>query len=615
MVERSSEQSKQLTDLQQENKELKLRVKDLERLFLNAKGKLDAAESKARKLGKDFAMLKESHEELDITFDYYKTVKDQVLELLNFVTKPVDKKICISMRFLDLNDTHVPVLVEILKQCPYADTLDLEGNRITDLGVKILCQHLKSYSCRVASVLLSWNEIGEEGAWALVEAIMARDFEIENNIQLEAPQKLSKVVLSFNQLSAHTALINKTMQFLISKKKDIVSEMNITRTALMRAPSAKTVGQAFKVVNEAFAEITDVKSLIAVLDRVQIEHHELTLGLLEKRKLEERFKHVQEQKARPPPPLPRDPALPPPEDPPQSDNPAPDKPQPDKVKPEKPKPGKPKARHAATPDLASSLTKELNIPFLLSKRPAFPLSFIEKTISAGLEVNAMDKNLDETLLMYAARTGNLKLAQLMVEKRAILDLANVRNRQSHGENAFIIACKHGNFDVVDFLLSKGSKIGSVTGNGASAMHLVVKEGNHDSICRLVERGLSLNLVDNEGRMPLHLAAEAGDISTVVRLLQLGADLNAADHSGRTPAAYAEENNHYQVLEHLTALGGRNQRAKKGVKEDSRPRFLGDLGIGKFSPVFKGFLENADRTLFSIQKTQEMLEERALENLH
>jgi ankyrin repeat protein len=80
----------------------------------------------------------------------------------------------------------------------------------------------------------------------------------------------------------------------------------------------------------------------------------------------------------------------------------------------------------STADVAESLNKDLNIPVLLSKRPAFPLSFIEKTIDAGLDPNEVDKNLDETLLMYASRTGNLKLAQLMVKKRAIIDQTNVK---------------------------------------------------------------------------------------------------------------------------------------------------------------------------------------------
>jgi ankyrin repeat protein len=264
-------------------------------------------------------------------------------------------------------------------------------------------------------------------------------------------------------------------------------------------------------------------------------------------------------------------------------------------------------------ELAGSLIKELSIQLLLAKRPAFPLTFVEKTIAAGLDVNAVDRKLDETLLMYAARTGNLKLAQLVVEKGAVVDQTNVISRQQQGENAFILACKHGYFDLVDFLLSKGSKVSATDRNGASAMHLVVKEGNHDSICRLVERGLGTNLRDILGKTPLHYAAEAGDLSTLVRLIQLGADINAVDHSGRTPAAYAEDNNHYQVLDQLIALGGKNSRNQVGTRGEASIR-LADLSIGALSPHFKDFLTAADRTVLNVYQTREMLEERPVERL-
>ena len=408
LLEKSLKQSKQLLYLAQENKELKLRERELERLFMSAKTKLDQTELKAGKLTKELDAVRKKLEEVEIACEYYKALRGKALRLLGFMTKPVEEKKALSMRFMELDDSNIPVIVDILKQSPYADTLDLEGNKITNAGVKVLCEYLKSFTCRVATVGLNWNEIGDDGAWTLVEAMMERDFQIENNIakvsQLEAPQKLSRVNISFNHLPMHTALIKKTMHYLKRTQRESVVDMNITKKALFRA-SAKTVGQAFKVVNEAFAEIAEVKSLTAVLDRLHIEQHDMTPMQLEARKLEERTEYVAELKTRVDPvsPLRRGLTV---------------------SKPRTTAP--PQSRHPANiPDLTSSLTKELNIPFLLSKRPAFPLSFIEKTIAAGLEVNSVDKNLDETLLMYAARTGNLKLVQLMIEKRAIIDLANV----------------------------------------------------------------------------------------------------------------------------------------------------------------------------------------------
>ena len=453
LLSKSIEQTKQLKDLTQENKELKLRVKELERLFVNAKEKLNTTVSKAEKLNAELGEIKGKHEKLEVSCDYYKTMNGNIVKFLGFMSEPAVDRVAISLRYLELDDSYVPIIVKILQQCPHAHTLDLTGNSLTDKGAKVLSEHLQTLECRVVNVELSWNNIGDEGAWELMLAMKKRDEMIANNIakvsQLHAPQKLAKVNLNYNNLPAHTALIEKTLRHFKSGLKGTVAEMNITKKLLMRAV-AKTVGQAFKVVNEAFTEIPEVKSIIGLLDRILIVEHKLTPEKFEELKSKELAKYIYELKHPPPPKETQKQQSEPPSpaqtqaDKSQPDNPdavttdkAPpaqtDKPQPgkpDKAQPaktNKPKTSKVHSRHAlSTPDLASSLTKELNIPFLLSKRPAFPLSFIEKTITAGLEVNAVDKNLDETLLMYAARTDNIKLAQLVVEKRAILDLSNVR---------------------------------------------------------------------------------------------------------------------------------------------------------------------------------------------
>jgi ankyrin repeat protein len=124
----------------------------------------------------------------------------------------------------------------------------------------------------------------------------------------------------------------------------------------------------------------------------------------------------------------------------------------------------------------------------------------------------------------------------------------------------------------------------------------------------------MKMRDSQGKTPLHYAAEAGDNSTVVRLIQLGAEINAVDHSGRTAAAYAEDNNHFQVLDQLTALGGRRERTELTQPLNANPSYLADLSIGTQSPQFKDFLGNVDRTFFSLQKTSEMLAGRSIEKL-
>jgi hypothetical protein len=128
----------------------------------------------------------------------------------------------------------------------------------------------------------------------LAEAIMFRDFQVENNIAKvsgDQPQRFARISLSYNKLASHTALINKVMNYLKATHREALVELNITKKALMRAP-AKTVGQAFRAVNATFAELAEIKTLTAVLDRIQIEQNGLTASEMESRKLEERASAV-----------------------------------------------------------------------------------------------------------------------------------------------------------------------------------------------------------------------------------------------------------------------------------------------------------------------------------
>jgi len=97
--------------------------------------------------------------------------------------------------------------------------------------------------------------------------------------------------------------------------------------------------------------------------------------------------------------------------------------------------------------------------------PSFPMSTIEREIKKGLNVNAVDENTDETLLMYAAHHGILSLAKVMHKNLANLEAVNTK-----GENAFLIACKHQKYELVDYLHLLGSKLESQDTNGKNWLH-------------------------------------------------------------------------------------------------------------------------------------------------
>ena len=70
--------------------------------------------------------------------------------------------------------------------------------------------------------------------------------------------------------------------------------------------------------------------------------------------------------------------------------------------------------------------RELDITLLMAQRPAFVLSYIKKSLKEGLQINSIDKKLDETLLMYTARTNNMNICKLLISKLANIDIKNVK---------------------------------------------------------------------------------------------------------------------------------------------------------------------------------------------
>jgi ankyrin repeat protein len=74
--------------------------------------------------------------------------------------------------------------------------------------------------------------------------------------------------------------------------------------------------------------------------------------------------------------------------------------------------------------------------------------------------------------MFGARTGHMKLVKLMHRHDADLEFVN-----SKGENAYMIACKYGNFEIADFLLFLGVPQDSKNETGANVMHIAAKGKN------------------------------------------------------------------------------------------------------------------------------------------
>lgn len=108
-------------------------------------------------------------------------------------------------------------------------------------------------------------------------------------------------------------------------------------------------------------------------------------------------------------------------------------------------------------------------------------------------------------------------------------------------------------EVVEALLSLGDPavlLADIDGDGNTALHLAVEHGEGDLVDLLLERGSNTEALTESNETPLHLAARNGHESIVKALLARGADPHARDQNHQTALHRAAMFGHNGVIEEL-----------------------------------------------------------------
>ena len=170
-----------------------------------------------------------------------------------------------------------------------------------------------------------------------------------------------------------------------------------------------------------------------------------------------------------------------------------------------------------------------------------------------------------TPLLFAARQGCLECAQILLEKGADLNAADLE-----GVSPLLLALINGHYDVAGFLIGKGANVNAADKTGRTALYAAVdfhtmpasnrpapKEidnalSSMDIIKMLIEKGANVNAqlerqppyrtkldrgddtMFGAGTTALLRAAKAGDSEVVRLLLQKGADAKLATRTGINP---------------------------------------------------------------------------------
>jgi len=141
---------------------------------------------------------------------------------------------------------------------------------------------------------------------------------------------------------------------------------------------------------------------------------------------------------------------------------------------------------------------------------------------------------ERTLLHYAASGGQVKAAELLIDRGAKVDA-----RTSSEWTPLHLAACNGHLDVVGLLLNRGAKVNAKDDSDGTPLHCAAAGCKPDVARLLIDRGADIEArTEGEERTPLSYAAEEGYISVVKVLLDKGADVNSVDDVGRTPMDWA-----------------------------------------------------------------------------
>jgi ankyrin repeat protein len=138
---------------------------------------------------------------------------------------------------------------------------------------------------------------------------------------------------------------------------------------------------------------------------------------------------------------------------------------------------------------------------------------------AGLDVNAAQGD-GMTALHLAARSGNLAMAELLIESRANLEATT----RIGDHTPLHVASASGRASVVEALVGAGANVNARTTTGGTPLMFAAASGSAEAVAVLLSHGADANATEPVwGQTPLMFAAAAGRTQAIEILLEKGAD--------------------------------------------------------------------------------------------
>lgn len=187
---------------------------------------------------------------------------------------------------------------------------------------------------------------------------------------------------------------------------------------------------------------------------------------------------------------------------------------------------------------------------------------MESLLDQGMDPNTVIDNDGNTLLHYAASSGQTEIVELLLRYRA-----NINARNNNGDTPLHKAVYEQRENIVRILLERGARI-VVNKNKKTPLHMAATGRNVDIVELLLMHGANPNIQDSHGNTPLLNATGMHGREKIIKLmLEYGAMVNIPNKDENTPIHYAAFYGNRNIMELL--LNKNKEQTKQVINEKNK----------------------------------------------
>lgn len=194
--------------------------------------------------------------------------------------------------------------------------------------------------------------------------------------------------------------------------------------------------------------------------------------------------------------------------------------------------------------------------------------------------NYIIKNWDELVKLPKLSKNEILESELSLDKQFLLAvyyghldlimdmMGNCKNniyfnvKTDHGTNAYLIATKRGENEIMQFLENNGFDIHIKNNYGRNAYMAAARNGNLDIMKHLESKGIDIYVKDKNGDDVYLWAAYDGHLHVMEHLESINYYIYVVNNNGND--AFDEGKKHLHIVEHLKKI--HMERAMKGNKQ-------------------------------------------------